>query len=40
MAAPDSPTQYSKVSKGICPLILRLHVLSISIKNLRKTLHK
>ena len=32
--------QYSKVSWGACSLIFRLHVLSILIKNLHKTLHK
>ena len=32
--------QYSKVSWGVCSLIPRLHVLSILIKNLHKTLHK
>ena len=32
--------QYSKVSWGVCSLFLRLHVPSILIKNLRKTLLK
>ena len=38
----DNPTtvQYSKVSWGICSLISRLHVLSILIKKLNKTLQK
>ena len=33
-------TQYSKVSWGVCSLILHLHVLSILIKNLPRTLYK
>ena len=32
--------QHSKVSWGVCFVILRLHVLSILIKNLHKMLHK
>ena len=40
VAASDSPTTVSKVSWGVCSLILHLHMLSILIKNLHKTLHK